>query len=350
LPKRELIDTQDRERQQIVDYLASQAPDELVEHLEKVKSERVLGRWIDVWDVHTHRDRWWVITAPTNLYLQSQFPSLEIALSFHVGLTARVSERQDRTARPEQAARFAKAWRAWEQAGEALAEADEAEEFQAVGMRCRQSLLAFVNEAASLAPPSVKVLPKAGDFVGWSDLLAETIAAGSSAERKRGYLKSIAKSTWELVNWLTHAGSAGQFDAHFSYLATEHALSSWSVALMRFEFGVPDRCPKCSSYKLVTYSRPDKSGDVRHFTTCDACGWKSRAHGLVATVAGPSQKGTRRTEEDGGPCVFVEVPLRGPQPPKPTHAKHRSMSYQTPAANRTIETDAKRTRGSSPKR
>lgn len=186
MPKRELIDAQDRERQQIVDYLASQAPDEIVEHLEKIKSERVLGRWIDAWDVHTNQNRWWVITAPTNLYLQSQFPSLEIALSFHVGLMARVGERQDRTARPEQAARFAKAWRAWEQAGEALAEADEAEEFQAIGMRCRQSLLAFINEAVSLAPPSVRALPKAGDFVGWSDLLADTVAAGAAPSENVG--------------------------------------------------------------------------------------------------------------------------------------------------------------------
>jgi hypothetical protein len=341
LAKRKLIGTQDRERQYIVDYLASQAPDEVVEHLEKVKSERVLGRWIDAWDVHTNKDRWWVITAPTNLYLQSQFPSLEIALSFHVGLMARVSEQQDRTARPEQAARFAKAWRAWEQAGEALAEADEAEEFQAVGMRCRQSLLAFVKEAASLAPVSVKALPKAGDFVGWSDLLADTIAPGSSAERRRGYLKSIAKSTWELVNWLTHAGTASQFDAHFSYMATEHALSSWSVALMRFEFGVPDRCPKCASYKLVTYSRPDKSGHVRHFTTCDACGWKSRAHGRVETVPASPPKLVRRPKKVIGPCVVVEVPLRGPEPPKPSLVSRRSMSPHRSANKRTKPTRRK---------
>lgn len=334
MAKRELIDTQDRERQYIVDYLASQAPDEVVEHLEKVKSERVLGRRIDAWDVHTNKDRWWVITAPTSLYLQSQFPSLEIALSFHVGLTARVGERQERTARPEQAARFAKAWRAWEQAGEALNEADEAEEFQAVGMRCRQSLLAFVDEAVFVAPASVKALPKAGDFVGWSELLADTIAAGGSAERKRGYLKSIAKSTWELVNWLTHAGSASQFDAHFSYVATEHALSSWSVALMRFEFGVPDRCPKCASYKLVTYSRPDKSGNVRHFTACDACGWKSGAHGRVETVAS-SPKRVRRSKKVIGPCVVVEAPLRGPEPPTPTLVRLRSMSPHKSAGKRT---------------
>jgi hypothetical protein len=66
-----------QERQYIVDYVASQASDETVEHLEKIASERALGRDIEVWDVHTDVGRWWVITAPTNLYSQEQFPSIE---------------------------------------------------------------------------------------------------------------------------------------------------------------------------------------------------------------------------------------------------------------------------------
>lgn len=317
--QRETLAAQDRERQHIVDYLAGQAPDETVEHLEKVKSEHVLGRRLDAWDVHTDKNRWWVISAPTNLYLQTQFPSLEVAISFHVGLMARVAEHQDRTARPEQAARFSRAWRAWEQAGDALAEADEAEEFQSVGMRCRESLLGFVKDAVSVARPTRdEPLPKAADFVGWANLLADTIASGGSAERRRGYLKLIAKATWELVNWLTHARDASAFDAHFAHEATQHALASWSVGIMRFEFGVPDRCPKCASYKLVTYSRPSRSA-VKHFSTCDACGWKSAAINRPAARR-PEQLSRRanRPTKDTSPCVFVEVPLKGPEPPKPT--------------------------------
>jgi hypothetical protein len=320
---RETPAAQDRERQQIVDYLAGEAPDETVEHLEKVKSERVLGRRMDARDVHTNKDRWWVITTPTNLYLQTQFPSLEVAISFHVGLMARVAEHQDRTARPEQAARFSKAWRAWEQAGDALAQADEAEEFQAVGMRCRESLLAFVKEAASAVPPHSGESPKIADFVGWANLLADTIAFGGSAERRRGYLKAIGKATWELVNWLTHARDANWFDAHFAHEATQHALASWSVATMRFEFGVPERCPKCASYRLVTYSRPVRSV-VNHFTTCDACGWKSKAHKSQAVrVSAQISERADRPPRDSSPCVFVEVPLKGPTPPKPTSFRAR---------------------------
>ena len=45
--KRETLSAQDRERQYIVDYLAGEVTDEAVEHLEKVKTERVLGRQMD---------------------------------------------------------------------------------------------------------------------------------------------------------------------------------------------------------------------------------------------------------------------------------------------------------------
>jgi hypothetical protein len=324
MAQRETLSAQDRERQHIVDYMASEACGEAVEHLEKVKTERVLGRQMDAWDVHTNKNRWWVITAPTNLYLQTQFPSLEVAISFHVGLMARVAERQDRTARPEQAARFPKAWRAWEQAGDAVDEADEAEEFQAVGMRCRESLLAFAMEAAPVSPTTVdEALPKTADFIGWTNRLGDTIAAGGSAERRRGYLKAIGKSAWELVNWLTHARDASPFDAYFAHEATRHVLDSWSSAIMRFQFGIPQRCPICASYRLATYSKTGRSV-VRHFTTCDACGWTSKPHKeAVSPHPRPRRKASASPSADASPCVFVEVPLKGPTPPRPTVRRRR---------------------------
>jgi hypothetical protein len=97
------VNKNDRQRQFIVDDLACEAPDETVERLEKVASERILGRDREVWDVHTDRDRWWVITEPTNLYSQKQFPSLDVALSFHVGVIARVEEPKHAPPRPSKA-------------------------------------------------------------------------------------------------------------------------------------------------------------------------------------------------------------------------------------------------------
>jgi hypothetical protein len=74
--------------------MASQARDEKVLHLEKVASERIFDRQHDVWDVHTDKERWWVVTQPTNLYSQTLMPSLDYTLSFHIGLMARMAARR----------------------------------------------------------------------------------------------------------------------------------------------------------------------------------------------------------------------------------------------------------------
>ena len=56
-------------------------------HLERVKSEVVLGRENVAWDVHTDEPgRWSVIIGPTNLNSQETFPSLDYTISLHVGL------------------------------------------------------------------------------------------------------------------------------------------------------------------------------------------------------------------------------------------------------------------------
>ena len=83
------------EAQQIKDYMARQASDEKVLHVEKVASERIFGREHAVWDVHTDKERWWVVTEPTNLYSQTLMPSLDYTLSFHIGLMARVAARRE---------------------------------------------------------------------------------------------------------------------------------------------------------------------------------------------------------------------------------------------------------------
>ncbi len=41
------------------------------------------------------------------------------------------------------------AWRRWEQAGEVLNQAEEAEDFQSVGMRCPECLIVIVADAAT---------------------------------------------------------------------------------------------------------------------------------------------------------------------------------------------------------
>src|SRR5436309_9344898 len=81
-----MLDATQEELDYIINYMTSQAPDLTVEFAQKVYAENVLGHRHDVWDVHTNVDRWWVITNPTNLYSQVQFPNMDLAVTFHVGL------------------------------------------------------------------------------------------------------------------------------------------------------------------------------------------------------------------------------------------------------------------------
>ena len=91
-----MLSATQKEIERVTEYMRSQAPDLTVEFVQKVYSENVLHVRHDVWDVHTNVDRWWVITEPMNLYAQEQFPNMDLALTFHVGLCLRIprSERQ----------------------------------------------------------------------------------------------------------------------------------------------------------------------------------------------------------------------------------------------------------------
>jgi len=260
----------------IREYMEWQARDERVIHLEKVGSERVFSRKHDIWDVHTNRRRWWVITDPTNLYSQKAFPSMDYVLSFHVGLMARMTSmsKKEPPATAAKFMRFMAPWRRWEQATDAIDEAEEAEDFQAIGMRCRECLLEFTKVAAdpSMLQPGEEA-PKRGDFIHWSEAIARTIAKGSSAAQVRDYLRTSAKAAWEFVNWLTHAKNAVRADGEMAIAMTGHVVSIFGEALIRQEHGTPDRCPSCSSYQVKLDFRSDLSPDKPYVPLCARCGW-----------------------------------------------------------------------------
>lgn len=269
------MNSSEQDRLAISDYFEMEAEDEEIQHLEKIASERIFDQQHDVWDVHTDVGRWWVITGPTNLYSQDEFKSMDYALSFHIGLGMRLMARNQPKVPTEEKERLATSWRRWTQSADALDQADESEEFQAVGMRCRECLLAFIRDLAHEGMiPEGQIPPKRGDFIHWSEHVADAIAAGSGSADLRSYLKSVARATWQLVAWLTHASNATRLDGRIAVNATEHVLASFAMALVRFERGVPDRCPQCSSYKLTSDYRPEVNAESPYITRCEACGWE----------------------------------------------------------------------------
>lgn len=296
-----------QERDRILDYLSDQAPDENVELAQKVYSEQVHSVTHDIWDVHTDRARWWVITNPTNLYAQEQFPNMDLALTFHVGLCLRIpkSERQllsDLAVEP-----LVACWRGLDQIREALEKAEETEDFQAIGVRCREVLLTFSHVAQdSIELSDLQAAPKKSDFRAWIEIIADLTLPGHNHQERRGLLKTCANGTWKFVNWLTHARDIQSNDAEAAFSSTELTVSLFTTALIRHVRGVPDHCPACRSQRLspergIHTSDPET---VYERPVCEKCGWTG-----TPVIVKPSPPEPDRPRP-AGECAIMRSPLR----------------------------------------
>jgi hypothetical protein len=276
------------EKDAIRSYVEREAG-EAVLHLEKVASELVGPVRHDIWDVHCADSRWWVLTNPTNLYTQVDFKSRDVALTFHVGLSLRMEYLRERQVpvTPEAAVLLPGSWRRWAQAFEAYESGDEAENFQAVGVRLRECLVSFAGEVRrdDLVPDG-QVAPKGADFKGWAELLAGYLAAGSSASKLRSYLKKLSVETWDYVAWLTHAKDAMRADAEIGLKAVEHLLGMFTAARLRLQMS-SSRCETCGSYRVV--------GGV-----CQACAWIDPAYEVAESPVISDDELARRLAE---PCT-----------------------------------------------
>jgi hypothetical protein len=299
----------EQETDDVIAYMAWQAPDLVVEMVQKVYSENVLHVSHDVWDVHTDKDRWWVITEPTNLYSQTQFPNMDLALTFHIGLCLRIprSERQKLSALPVEP--FAEAYRYLGEASDALALAQEVADYQAIGVRCREALLAFAAAAQTVLPwTSEGEPPKKADLKGWADHICNVTMPGTTHENRRHLFKTLLESAWKFTNWLTHSKGSMWHDAEAGFSATESALGLAISAVIRHMRGVPDQCPACGSHRLSPARgyRDDMPDLEWERPICDKCGWAGEPV-MIEQVPQASQE---RREPPEGECVTPTMPLR----------------------------------------
>ena len=302
-----MLKTTQQEREHVMGYMSDQAPNETVQLAQKVYSEQVHAVTHDIWDVHTDRGRWWVITNPTNLYSQEQFPNMDLALTFHVGLCLRMPRSEEHSLTELPIEPLLACWRTLEEANEALRHAEEVEDFQAVGMRCRESLITLGHVAQDLIHlPDAQARPKRSDFRAWSEIIANAILPGSTHHERRGLLKSSADNAWRFAHWLTHARVAHFNDAEAAVSSTEFTISLFTTALIRYVRGVPDHCPACGSQRLSP-ERGVHSSDPNTLyerPICGKCGWTGTP---VIVVPSPSQPDRPPPE---GECAVMTTPLR----------------------------------------
>jgi hypothetical protein len=224
--------------------------------------------------VSTDKDRWWVITNPTNLYSQRHFPSLDYTLSFHVGLMMRVASRADRPGEPEPTP-FDEVFRRQSQAVDLLERAVEAVDFQAVGMQLRECMISLMAAVRRRVQINSDEKPKDADVVGWNRLLVGQFCPGEKNAELRSYLKATTEKAWPLVNWLTHHRNAGKTAALIAADAVDAIVKHYVRLLSRERSDRTDECPRCASRNVRTFFDIAIGEDGAYFEACAACGWDS---------------------------------------------------------------------------
>lgn len=258
----------------IADYVRTQARDETVLNVERVKTEYVLGVPYEMWDVATDKDRWWVITNATNLYSQRHFPSLDYTLSFHVGLMARVMSNgasEESTPTP-----FDEVLRRQAQAKDLADRAIEAVDFQAVGMQLRECLISLMGAVRRQVDlPVANERPQDANVVAWGEILLNHLCPGRRDKELRAHLKAANESAWQLANWITHHRNANKAATLIAILSVDALVTQFLQLLARDRHDAIDECPKCQSRNVRTFYDDAIPPEGDYYKDCGECDWTS---------------------------------------------------------------------------
>ena len=259
--------------QDIARYVEIEANDETVLHVEKVKTEVILGDVHEVWDVHTDKNRWWVITPFTNLYSQAHFISLDYTLSFHAGLMMRLRSRPQGPDSDDPTP-FDEVFRRQEQAEKRLDTAVEAEDYQAVGMQLRECLISLIGTVRRrIDLRTIDEAPQESNFIAWSSIVADNLCPGASNKELRQYLKGSAKDTWQLVNWITHHRNANETACSIALHGCGNVVGHFIQILERSKRENTKHCPLCDSRDVRSHFDPFLGESGEYYMSCGVCEW-----------------------------------------------------------------------------
>lgn len=304
-----MLKATEAEIENVREYFEWQAPDLQVMFLQKIYSEAVLNTCHDVWDVHTDKDRWWVITGGTNLYSQAQFPNMDLALTFHIGLMLRIPRTEEQQENDLRVLPFEPVLEKMEDVGAAMSQAHNLADYQAVGVRCRETLLALVGTAQDAAVWT-DTPPQRANFRAWTDIIFNDLLPSETNKERRGAIKQTLESAWTFSNWLTHAKSATWLDADMAHALTQQAVQMAMTQILRALRGVPEACPQCGSPHLEPEHSENSSasGVLWERPTCTECDWTGRPVPVLDTEAG--RPIIMREGEQTHEHSIMTVPLR----------------------------------------
>lgn len=272
---------------QIIDYFKSF--DDLKE-IVNIKCEETftdLGIVINVWNVKTQIEAYWVVEgdeSPMNLYTQNaNYFSADEAYSFHLGLTQRLEKKRKNEFKhiieeiPFDIGHLKSINRKLNMASEKLSIDLEPEEFQSIGLLCRESLIDLSKELCNRNPELVseKGLKKS-DFKGVANTFIDYYIPGSENSDLRNYSRKLVDSAWSYNSMVVHSQNKKYPDAKiallftcttisllenlfFKHLGFDQELACSECGSLQFEFieyekdKIKQVCKKCDNEEEITF-------------------------------------------------------------------------------------------------
>lgn len=182
-----------------------------------------LGVEVRVWNVKTDTDgSWWVVegdTVPMNLYPQDAYYfGTDEVYSFHMGIMERMKASEYKpedyvNAMTLESDIAPQLFRKLKNIATLIDSAIEIEDFQAIGVQCREVLIELGNSIYFAEMAGESEQPQASNFKKKAELFVQFYLTGSDNSDYRSIIKKLTESTWDYANKITHSHNTTFFEA-----------------------------------------------------------------------------------------------------------------------------------------
>ena len=268
------------------------------------------GAEVRVWNVKTDSDgAWWVVegnSVPMNLYSQGAYYfSADEVYSFHIGLMERMNALNEY--KPED---FIEAitlksdiapqlFRKLKSIATLIDCAIEIEDFQSIGVQCREILIELGNSIYFAEMACEAEQPQASNFKRKAELFIQFYLVGSENDDYRRIIKKLTESTWEYACKITHSSRATFYEASTCVTLCTSLVGVYeNIRQKVFDPISQYKCKVCKSKKLkIVDDETSVEGTVEKLVLqCEECGelteviFEENNSGEVRYIKGIEQK------------------------------------------------------------
>lgn len=258
-------------KEKVEEYIFSQFKNEI--EILSCKPESTIedfGVEAVVWNVKTDKENnWWVVTSdtyPMNLYPQFEYYfGTDEVFSFHIGLMQRVRQQYDTEHKNELSnitfgtSLLNELGRKLKLLAENVDSATEVEEFQSIGVMCRETLIMLGNYIFEVDFLNGDEEPKVSDFKNKSYYFLQAVMPGRDNKELRKTIKDMTNSSWDYANKVTHSTSTTIHDASITYTLCVATVSLYEKLIAKYYDPISNiKCMQCGSKKIELFEIEDK--------------------------------------------------------------------------------------------